>query len=133
MFKKLFLCLAVAVFLGMGLIGTVAAVDSPDKVTIYNEDVFGKTKKGPVEFSHNKHNKDYGVACAECHHNDKYDGKTNNWKEGDAVQKCSECHKKNKEGKLDKLQNAFHKNCKNCHKEAKKGPYKKCAECHADK
>ncbi len=67
------------------------------------------------------------------------DGK-NVWEEGQAVQKCSECHNVYKLGKdlreaSDEekklsLFKAYHDNCKGCHKTAQKGPVK-CAECHA--
>ncbi|RJR24311.1 MAG: cytochrome C3 subunit A [Desulfobacteraceae bacterium] len=115
-------------------VGVLTAADVPDKFLIQNEG-YAADKKGPVEFTHKKHTADHKVACAECHHVFK-DGK-NVWKEGDAVQKCKECHDPNeKKGNADKLQNAFHKNCKNCHKdlvEAGKStaaPFKKCNDCH---
>ncbi len=117
-----------AVVFGAGLL---MAADSPENVTIH-EEKFGEYKKGPVEFTHGKHAKEHGVACAQCHH--KYDGGQNVWKEGDPVEKCSACHDvKEKKGNVDKLQNAFHKNCKDCHKELGKGPHKKCNECHSEK
>jgi len=115
--------------------GVLIAADVPDKVTIENQG-YKKDKKGSVTFDHKKHATDYKVACTECHHIFK-DGK-NVWKEGDKVQKCSECHDVNenteKDGmKVMKLQNAYHKNCKTCHKEKEKGPFKKCNDCHAKK
>jgi hypothetical protein len=118
-------------------VGALTAADVPDKITIENEG-YQKDKKGPVIFHHKKHHEEYKVACTECHHDYK-DGK-NVWKEGDPVKKCSECHNPlKKEGKIEKLQNAYHKNCKDCHKEviakdaSKKAPFKKCTECHQKK
>jgi hypothetical protein len=123
-------------------VGTLIAAEQaiPDKLEIENKG-YKKDKKNRVLFSHKKHetatkDKGYGVACTDCHHVYK-DGK-NVWKEGDHVDKCNKCHdpKKNTEEngvKVIKLQNAFHKNCKTCHKKEKKGPFKKCNECHVKK
>ncbi len=112
-------------------VGVLVAADVPETVTIEGKD-YAKDKKGPVEFHHQKHVSDYKLACTDCHHVYK-DGK-NVWKEGDKVQKCSECHDPaEKQGDVMKLQNAYHRNCKNCHKEKGKGPFKKCNDCHAKK
>ena len=109
-------------------VGVLIAADVPEKITIDE----AQNKKGPVAFDHQKHVKEFGATCTDCHHSYK-DGK-NVWKEGDKVEKCSACHdlKEKKDGAM-KLQNAFHKNCKNCHKEKGKGPFKKCNDCHAKK
>ena len=139
---KRFCILFTAILTGLVFfsVGTLiaAAQDVPDKVTIENKD-YKKDKKRPVPLSLKAHSTDkkYGpVQCADCHHVYK-DGK-NVWKEGDTVQKCSECHDPKKNTKKDgakvmKLQNAYHRNCKNCHKKEKKGPFKKCNECHVKK
>jgi len=117
-------------------VGILVAADVPDEVVLENEG-YAKDKKGAVKLSHKKHSADYKVACTDCHHVYK-DGK-NVWKEGDPVQKCSECHNPEaKEGDAMKLQNAYHKNCKDCHKalqaEGKPtGPFKKCNDCHEKK
>jgi hypothetical protein len=117
-------------------VGVLTAADVPDEVKIENPG-YKSDKKGAVLLSHKKHQVDYKVACIECHHDYK-DGK-NVWKEGDPVKKCIECHDTNKkQGKIDKSQNAFHKNCKDCHKEQtkagkKNAPYKKCNDCHQKK
>ena len=95
---------------------------------------YSEDKKGPVKFSHLKHNKDYKVSCAQCHH--MYKNGENQWKEGDKVEKCAVCHDPltDKERAV-KLQNAFHKNCKDCHsevnKEGKEAPSTKCTGCHS--
>ena len=122
-------------FLSAGTL-VVAATAEPDKVIEIENPGYAKDKKGPVAFDHVAHTDKAKVACVECHHDYK-DGK-NVWKEGMEVKKCSDCHDINKNTEQDgmkvmKLQNAYHKNCKNCHKEEKKGPYKKCNDCHAKK
>jgi len=118
-------------------VGVLTAADVPDEVTIENEG-YKKDKKGPVKLSHKKHSVEYKVACTDCHH-DIQDGK-NVWKEGDPVKKCSECHNPlKKQGKVMKLNIAYHKNCKNCHKalikegKSKDAPFKKCNQCHQKK
>jgi len=117
-------------------VGILVAADAPDEVMIDNKG-YAKDTNGPVKFTHKKHTVDFKIACTECHHVIK-DGK-NVWKEGDKVQKCSECHNpEKKEGDVLKLNAAYHKNCKDCHKalqEAGKptGPFKKCNDCHEKK
>jgi len=136
--NKKVISLLIVVFSGLLFlaVGVLTAADVPDEISIQNSG-YKKDKKGPVKFSHKKHHADYKVACTECHHDYK-DGK-NVWKEGIPVKKCSECHNPlKKEGKVKKLQNAYHRNCKNCHKALGKegkptGPFKKCNQCHAKK
>ena len=131
--KQTLIAVVVAVMVGVfAMAGVLMAADVPETITIHDP-AFGEYKKGPVEFTHGKHVKDHGVACVDCHH--KYEDGKNVWKEGDPVQKCSECHPMDKnEGKLYKLKagTVFHKNCRDCHKEMQKGPYKKCDECHGE-
>jgi hypothetical protein len=107
---------------------------APDEVMIENKG-YKSDKKPPVKLTHKKHVDEYGAKCTECHHEYK-DGK-NVWKEGEPVKKCVECHDpKKKQGKVLKLNLAYHKNCKNCHKKVveqdsnKKAPFKKCNDCH---
>ncbi|HDZ22968.1 MAG TPA: hypothetical protein ENH70_00335 [Desulfobacteraceae bacterium] len=117
-------------------VGVLVAADVPDQITIQNTG-YKKDKKGPVHFTHKKHHADYKVACAECHHN--YENGKNVWKEGDPVKPCKQCHNPlKKQGKVPKLQNAYHKDCKGCHKALAKagkktGPFKKCSQCHQKK
>jgi hypothetical protein len=135
--KKLLTLLTVVVagFLFLS-VGALTATDVPDEIMLENEG-YAKDIKGPVKLTHKKHSEDYKVACTDCHHVFK-DGK-NVWKEGDPVQKCSECHDpKGKDPKVLKLQNAYHKNCKDCHKALQKegkptGPFRKCNDCHEKK
>jgi len=122
----------------------VVAADAPDTITL-NSALWPEHTKGLVEFSHKKHAEDYEVACTECHH--KYEGGNNVWKEGDAVQKCEECHTEptiKGEKKLPEdqqklnLKLAFHNNCVSCHKALKKEDKKTkapttCAKCHPKK
>ena len=125
--------LSIALFTGVGIL---IATDIPDEIAI-KSDAFTEYKKASVKFTHKKHNADYKIACAECHHVYK-EGK-NVFKEGDPVQKCSACHDALKsKGKVKKLMLAYHKNCQGCHKgleEAgkKAGPTKKCNDCHEKK
>jgi hypothetical protein len=136
--KKL-LGLLIVVFTGLLFLtgGVLIAADVPDEIVIENQG-YKADKKGPVKLLHKKHSTDHKVACTECHHVFK-DGK-NSWKEGDPVKKCVECHNpEKKDGKVMKLQNAYHKNCKDCHKalvtegKSTKAPFKKCNDCHAKK
>ncbi|WP_051184367.1 cytochrome c3 family protein [Desulfatiglans anilini] len=133
--NKKFLSLLTVVFCGLMLcaVGAITAADVAEEIVLQNE--YPADKQGPVKFSHKKHAEDYGATCDDCHHVIQ-DGK-NVWKEGDAVQKCSECHPADPPDKEAlKLQNAFHKNCKDCHKEQNddaKAPFKKCNGCHEKK
>lgn len=129
-------------FLAVGVLTAGEKQKVSDEIKLQNKG-YAKDKKGAVKLTHKKHNVDFKIACAECHH--VYEGGKNVWKEGDKVEKCSKCHpiiwekgKKKKKGEAMKLQNAYHKNCKTCHKalakEGKKtGPFKKCNKCHAKK
>ena len=139
--SKKTLNLLIAIFVGLLFLAvgalTAADVPEPDVVSIENEG-YKRDIKGPVELHHKKHAEDYQVACAQCHH-DYQDGK-NVWKEGDPVKKCIECHDpENKQGDVDKLQNAYHNNCKDCHKEvvtsgkSEDAPFRKCNDCHQKK
>lgn len=114
----------------------VASVGDLNQITIQNTG-YKRVKKGPVLFHHKKHQLDYKLACVECHHN--YENGKNIWKRGDPVELCINCHNPlKKQGKIPKLEIAFHKNCKGCHRDLAKagkkaGPYKKCNQCHQKK
>jgi len=116
-------------------------VSSSETITIYAK-LFKKHTKGPVKLTHDKHSKDYKIACNECHH--VYENGKNVWKEGKDVDKCEVCHneptvkrEKTLPPDLQKknLKMAFHNNCRACHKKIKKenpaikAPTK-CNECH---
>jgi hypothetical protein len=110
-----------------------AATKMPDKDITIDSKVYEKKKKTPVVFSHPKHKE---LKCTTCHHEYK-DGKTNVWKEGQEVKKCSSCHKDKAEGKIVKLEKAFHDQCQGCHKKLKKEKKKTgptaCTKCHPKK
>lgn len=103
-------------------------------VLILDNEGYKKDRKGPVEFSHKKHARDYKVLCWECHH--EYKDKENIWVPWVETKKCRECHDPMKKEITEiKLQKAFHYNCKGCHKalakeDKKTGAYQKCAGCH---
>jgi len=132
--KKGFLALTLALFAGLMFlsVGVLTAADVADEIMIENK--YKDDKKGAVKLTHKKHSVDYKVACTECHHEYK-DGK-NVWNDKMPVKKCKECHDpEKKQGNADKLQLSYHKNCQTCHKElkGKEAPWKKCADCHAEK
>ena len=117
--KKLVVMLMALAFMVV-TVSLMAAPKAPEKVTI-NE---VQKRKPAVTFNHKLHADKFG--CKECHHK---------WKGGDAIpQKCSNCHKAKKHGKIPKAMSAYHKRCKGCHKKMKKqgkatGPTK-CSGCH---
>ncbi|MCJ7773077.1 MAG: cytochrome c family protein, partial [Desulfobacterales bacterium] len=114
---------------------------STELITIYAR-LFPEHTKGPVKFAHDKHGKDYKIACNECHHI--YDNGQNVWKEGIKVEKCEICHNEptiKSENTLPpdvqkkNLKLAFHNNCRVCHKKLKSdNPTSKapttCSGCH---
>jgi hypothetical protein len=134
--SRKFLACTMVVLMGLlfTTVGLLTAADSPESVLL--EYPFKDPKRGPVKLNHNEHVK-YGVACNECHH--VYKDGVNVWKEGDPVQKCSECHlEESADEKVLNFQNAMHKNCKDCHRDLEKegkptGPWKKCNDCHQPK
>jgi hypothetical protein len=104
-------------------------------VIIIDNEGYKKDRRGPVEFSHKKHAREYNLLCWECHH--EYEGGENIWAPWDETRKCRQCHDPVKsEPNEIKLQKAYHLNCKGCHMglaEAaqKAGAFKKCNGCHA--
>lgn len=132
--------------------GAIYAGSSVKDVITLNSPEYAEHTKGLVEFSHKKHAADYGASCGDCHHDDK--GKPLDLKEGDAVQRCVECHKetgkkpkgeklKKKEKIMKYQKEALHANCIDCHKadNKKKGLKKNspdaapttCKNCHPKK
>ena len=105
----------------------------PDEISIENK-VYKTDRKGSVLFSHSEHADGYVESCDGCHH--EYKAGKNIWEEGQPVKKCSSCHDPSKrDGRIRKLNIAYHKNCKGCHRElAKEGstqaPYRQCTDCH---
>lgn len=98
-------------------------------IKLEHTDTFKKPKRGPVMFSHKAHHEDYTIKCAACHHD--YDEGENQWKEGDDVNACTDCHTEPYKtvGKMLSLHQAFHRNCVKCHKATDSAP-KACADCH---
>jgi hypothetical protein len=111
----------------------VSGSSGKDLIRIQNEG-YKKDRKGPVEFSHTKHAREYKVSCWNCHH--VYEDGANVWSPLGKTAKCSQCHHPlRKEGTALKLQTAYHVNCKNCHKTLAEcnestGPHRKCYGCH---
>jgi hypothetical protein len=103
-------------------------------VVIIDNTGYKRDKKGAVEFSHEKHARDYDVNCWDCHH--VYEGDNNVWAPWGETQKCMECHDPlSNENNPIKLQKAYHLNCKGCHKELQEenkdsGAARKCGGCH---
>ncbi|MBN1842196.1 MAG: cytochrome c3 family protein [Deltaproteobacteria bacterium] len=146
--KRSLAALAVTV-LGMVFVFAVvyAAQQAADEMTM-NSKAYDKHKKALVTFTHKKHNVDYKISCADCHH--VYECGKNVWKEGNDVQKCDVCHsqakaptgkdapKLSKKEKIAKYHySAIHENCVGCHKDLKKagkptGPTA-CKQCHPQK
>ena len=132
--KKGWLSLITILLLGLvfATVGVLTAADVPDKIIIDNKG-YKKDTRPPVPLTHKKHHDEYGVACADCHH--EYKDGQNVWKEGDPVKKCIDCHDPEKtDGNVLNLQNSFHRNCRDCHKDVsgqgKDAPFKKCTDCH---
>ena len=113
--------------LAMMAIGIGVAAKNPPKTTKIPK---CGSKKGPVTFNHQKHAKDYQVACNYCHHLAK-DKKSKENKDA-----CKSCHAgmaggKKKSGCAEKSlkKNTYHIQCVGCHKKLKKGP-RGCRKCH---
>ncbi len=106
-------------------------------------------KKGIVQFTHQKHLKDYEIACGDCHHDDSGEPLVD-LNIGDEVVGCAECHSdpgkapKSKDRKLSDSERfeyhteALHANCISCHKAYNKKNNTKdapasCNKCHPKK
>ena len=143
--RSLLMCTLVVMGVAMIFGGVNATQETADTLTM-NSTVYEKHTKPLVTFTHKKHNVDYKIPCADCHH--VYKDGANAWKEGDAVEKCQACHSQAKPPKAGAGQTnlskeekikayhyaAIHENCVGCHKELKKagkqtGPVS-CKECH---
>jgi hypothetical protein len=140
--KKVFFIgiLAAIFFIALGLLFVRATPTNateeqevPDEISIDNT-VYKTDRKGSVLFSHSEHADGYVESCDGCHH--EYKDGQNIWEEGQPVKKCFSCHDPSKrDGRIRKLNIAYHKNCKGCHRElAREGgtqaPYRQCTDCH---
>ncbi len=132
-------------------VAVYAGTQAPDTKTMKTKG-YAKHTKGLVTFSHKAHAEKYGIACGECHHDDK--GAPLALKGGESVQGCVVCHKETakapkgeKLSKKDKIvkyhKEALHANCIGCHKAFnKKNGFKSkdpkaapqsCKDCHPKK
>ncbi|MGD9411547.1 MAG: cytochrome c3 family protein [Desulfobacterales bacterium] len=145
--NKTLLILVVVGFAAIFAAAGIYAKTVPDVIKM-EDPAYKERKKGVVEFSHGKHQKDYAKSypdlykrgCGECHH-DKDNKPLTNLKEGDPVQRCIECHKKpgevpkdlkkkwreqkvkkaeKKKMELEYHAEALHDNCRGCHKKFNK-------------
>jgi hypothetical protein len=136
MFKKTIVSLTAFAFLaGFTAINfAMAETDKGPPEMVLQATVDAAKKPKPATFPHKKHqdNKENKITCGDCHHTKGPDGKQVAYTDGMKIEKCETCH--NKAAGLKKeiatFKDAAHTNCKGCHKEKKKGPTKKCVECH---
>ena len=141
--RKLIQISAVVGIAVLFLVAGIYAKTVPDYIKL-EDPAYEKHKKGVVNFSHGKHQKDYAEqypdlytrGCGDCHH-DENNKPLPSLKEGDDVQRCIECHKipgevpkklkkewkekkvskaDKKKKKLEYHAEAFHENCRVCHK-----------------
>ena len=102
-------------------------------VVIENEG-YKKRKREPVELSHSQHYLDYDVSCWDCHHD--YKGEKNIYSPVVETQKCIDCHDPlSDQGRVMKLEAAYHLNCSGCHRSLamqreKTAAYRECPDCH---
>lgn len=140
--KKRSILTLTIVALGVVFLFSVVHASGPADEMTMNSPVFEKHTKSLVTFTHKKHNVDYKIPCADCHHI--YEGGKNVWTEDKPAAKCTTCHKEAKAPKGEKMPkadkikkyyyDAIHANCAGCHKDLKKagkptGPVS-CKECH---
>jgi hypothetical protein len=118
------------------------ASDGPAAEFLLQPGLWENPTKRPVRLTHEKHIKDYKIACKDCHH--VYEEGENIWDETMPVAKCETCHneptvkgetKLPPEEKKKNLKWAFHENCRTCHKALKKeNPETQapvtCGKCH---
>ena len=138
-FFKTLIILAVSALMTFTAVSFLPASDEdeqemPDEIQL-DQEMCGKNRRGPVEFTHLNHAEDYELSCDDCHH-DYMDGE-NIWEEGDWVNKCVECHDPCfSDGEVKKLKIAFHRKCIECHRQLKiewgstGAPYGACKDCH---
>lgn len=136
--KSLIISLMVAALVCVFALPVVVAGNTAPDVIVMKAPEGVKMKKTPVEFTHKKHEAEYGIDCMVCHH--KAESK-------DAITGCAVegCHmdaskgaKKDPKG----FYQAFHSkksdaSCLGCHKKEKKAGKKdipvSCKSCHPKK
>lgn len=136
-FIKTLSILVTSIFITIIAVNFLLASDEqevPDTI-ILDQDMCGKDRRSPVEFSHLYHAEDYEISCDECHHY--YEDGENIWVEGDWVNKCIDCHDPcESDGNIKKLKLALHKNCIGCHRKintewgSTDAPFRACRDCH---
>ena len=132
MSRNVLVCIFAAVCLCIA--GVVVADNGPAEMVLQAEKDKAKKPK-PAVFPHAKHQEI--ATCADCHHSAQ-DGKKVDYVEGQAIQKCEECHFEGSgmPKELDSFKNAAHVNCKDCHKQAAEEKpelaekFKGCMPCH---
>ena len=138
--------LKISAIVGIAILFVVAGIyaKAVPEVIKLEDPAYKKHKKGVVEFSHGKHQKEYAKqypelyknGCGDCHHDENNKPRAD-LKEGDEVKRCIECHKipgevpadLKKKWKKDKVKKAekkkmsleyhaeaYHENCRVCHK-----------------
>ena len=138
--------LKISAIVGIAILFVVAGIyaKAVPEVIKLEDPAYKKHKKGVVEFSHGKHQKEYAKqypefyknGCGDCHH-DENNKPLVGLKEGDDVKRCIECHKipgevpkdlkkkwkkdkvkkaEKKKMKLEYHAEAYHENCRVCHK-----------------
>jgi hypothetical protein len=151
--KKGFLIITTIGFIVLfASVALYAGTDVPVVIKMQND---YEHTKAIVEFTHEKHVKEYKASCGDCHH-DENNKPLSNLKAGDAVKKCIECHSKpgevpkaeNEKWKKEKVKKAekdklarqwhaeaIHDNCRGCHQDYNKKNKTKaapttCVKCH---
>ena len=153
--RGFFITIAIGMIVLFASVALYAGTNAPAVIKMEND---YKHTKAIVEFSHDKHVKEYNAGCGDCHH-DENNKPLSDLKEGDAVKKCIECH--SKPGQVDKKTKAawrkkkikkkekdtlsrqwhaeaIHDNCVGCHKQFKKKNKASsipttCVKCHPKK
>jgi hypothetical protein len=89
--KKLLVLFVVIGMVLSSAAGFIFAATTVQDVIRMENKAYEEHTKAIVDFTHKKHNEEYKIGCGECNHDDK--GKPlNNFKLGDEVQSCIECH-----------------------------------------
>lgn len=124
--------LTVAIFLVIGV--SIAQSPIPDVITFDgnpsgggSEDLHPSTYTGPITFTHQKHIKEYGTRCADCHHDSDHEPIVGY--SPDKTFSCEDCHDEEglirgpiaeNQASMDDLithrANVLHMRCIGCHK-----------------
>jgi hypothetical protein len=114
--------------IGFILLATATSLYSQEDMRVVDNSVFESTTRPPALFEHDAHNEAAGIEeCSVCHH--VYEEGVLMEDESSEDQRCSECHQRDPDARLQPLMRKFHQGCKGCHIERKKGPIM-CGQCH---